>query len=81
MSERDPFWVYRHAVMNPGVPGPGGKLAVKVDLGDLYVLLAEHDELANMYAYNTSCPSCANRIDEQIEMDQYEDEMFEWGWQ
>ncbi|ANA86346.1 hypothetical protein BH762_gp003 [Gordonia phage OneUp] len=84
MSERDPFWVYRQVVKNPaicGAPGPGGKRTVEVELNDLHILLWEHDELANMYDYDTTCPNCAKGFDEQVEMDQYEDQMLEWGWQ
>ncbi|UXE04151.1 hypothetical protein SEA_BLUENGOLD_7 [Gordonia phage BlueNGold] len=67
---------------------------VGVNVKDLEILLAEHDELSTMQNYNTSCRECAKRIDreydkyvqmdqEAFDMDQYEYEMVRegWGWQ
>lgn len=84
MSPPDPFWVYRVYVKEPwrymqdGGPGP---YKIQVDPEDLRILLYEHDTLATMDAYDTDCRECAERLDGDIEMMQYEDEMLEWGWQ
>jgi len=86
VSERDPFNVYRYELTSPenwGVRTASGRYVMRVFAEDLQLLLDEHDELATMQAYCTSCRNCAKQLDDQVNMEQYEDEIVEsgWGWQ
>ncbi|QAU06524.1 hypothetical protein SEA_WILLIAMBOONE_2 [Gordonia phage WilliamBoone] len=85
MSPRDPFWAYRKALKDDPTAGESvlGRNMITVLADDLKILLEEHDELSTMHAYCTSCRGCARELDEKVEMEQHEDEMFVngWGWQ
>ncbi|QNJ57110.1 hypothetical protein L3Y21_gp068 [Gordonia phage Rabbitrun] len=80
MSPRDPLWEVRDEIEY--VRSQNGWLkSVSVPVGLAEILIAEHDQLSNLLNYDTSCVRCAEWLDDQVEMDEHEYAMFEWGWQ